>query len=177
MTRAGTRRAWLLALCLLLGSALAGGGGGDDGGGTAPSDPAPSDPIPTSSQYRSAVTSGSVADGSYDVWACGQPSIGTYTNARGMASTASSPHKSSYLAHNVRLYVNGSLVARSPDVSRSVSGASETNYISSLSPVSVSYRLSCPQALVATIQARGWHKAISIHGYSVTLYTSDAYYG
>ena len=172
MTRAGAPTAWLLALCLLLGSALAGGGGG-----TTPSDPDPSDPIPTSSQYRSAVTSGSVADGSYDVWACGQPSIGTYTNARGMASTASSPHKSSYLAHNVRLYVNGSLVARSPDVVRRVSGASETNYISSLSPVSVEYRLSCPRALVATVEARGWHKAISIHGYGITLYTSDAFYG
>ncbi|MFN2322855.1 MAG: hypothetical protein ABR510_07840 [Trueperaceae bacterium] len=178
MTRAGVRSTWLLALCLFLGSALAGGGGGGGGGGgTAPSDPKPSDPVPTSSQFRSAVASGSAADGSYDVWACGQPSIGTYTTARGMASTASSPHKSRYLAHNVRLYVNGSLVARSPDVVRRVSGASETNYISSLSPVSVSHRLSCPQALVATVQARGWHKAISIHGYSVTLYTSDAYYG
>ena len=177
MTRAGVRTGWLLVLCLILGSALAGGGGGGGGGGTAPSDPAPSDPIPTSSQYRSAVTSGSSADGYYDVWACGQPSLGTYTNARGMASTQSSPHKSSYMAHNVRLYVNGSLVARSPDVERRVSGASETNYISSLSPVSVAHRLSCPQALVATIQARGWHKAVSIHGYSVTLYTSDVYYG
>jgi hypothetical protein len=177
MTRAGARRAWLLALCLLVGSALAGGGGGGGGGGTAPSDPEPNDPIPTSSQYRSAVASGSAADGSYDVWACGQPSLATYTTARGMASTQSSPHKSSYMAHNVRLYVNGSLVARSPDLAHRVSGASETNYISSLSPVSVAHRLSCPQALVATIQARGWHKAISIHGYSVTLYTSDAYYG
>ena len=174
MTRA--RAAWPLVLCLLLGTALAGGGGGG-GGGTAPSDPAPSDPVPTSSQFRSAVASGSSADGSYDVWACGQPSLGTYTTARGMASTQSSPHKSRYLAHNVRLYVNGSLVARSPDVERRVSGASETNFVTSLSPVSVSHRLSCPQALVATVQARGWHKAISIHGHSVTLYTSDAYYG
>ncbi len=175
MTRAGARPTWVLALCLLLGTALAGGGGG--GGGTAPSDPEPSDPIPTSSQYRSAVTSGSVADGSYDVWACGQPSLSTYTNARGQASTQSSPHKSRYLAHNVRLYVNGSLVARSPDLVNQVSGASETNYITSLSPVTVAHRLSCPQALVASIQARGWHKAISIHGYSLTLYSSDAFYG
>jgi hypothetical protein len=177
MRRAGVRTAGWLALCLVLGSALAGGGGGGDGGGTAPSDPAPTDPIPTSSQFRAAVAAGSGADGSYDVWACGQPSLATYTHARGMASTQSSPHKSKYLAHNVRLYVDGSLVARSPDLVQQVSGASETNYVTSLNPVSVAHRLSCPKALVATIEARGWHKAISIHGYSVTLYSSDAFYG
>lgn len=177
MIRAPARPLWLLAVVLILGSALAGGGGGGGGGGTAPADPTPTDPAPSPSQYRTAVNRGSVADGSYDVWACGQPSVGTYTTARGMVSTASSPHKSRYLAHNVRLYVDGALVARSPDLVQSVSGASETNFITSLNPSSVGHRLSCPRALVATIEARGWHKAISIHGHSITLYTSDAFYG
>ena len=165
--------AWLLASAL----AFAGTGGGGGGGGTAPSDPAPSDPVPTASEYRIGLTNGSFADAYYEVYKCATLSPGTYTDLWGMASTSSGSYKSSYLAHNVRLYANGSLVARSPDVARSVSGASETNYITSLTPVSVSYRTSCPQAFVTEVLARGWHKGISIYGHSHSLYTSDYFYG
>ncbi len=165
--------AWLLAATL----AFAGTGGGDDGGDTTPSDPSPSDPAPTASEYRIGLTNGSFADAYYDVYKCATISTGTYTDLRGMASTSSGSYKSSYLAHNVRLYANGSLVARSPDVERRVSGASETNYITSLSPVSVKHSVSCPQAVVTDILARGWHKGISIHGHSHSLYTSDYFYG
>lgn len=133
--------------------------------------------MPTASEYRIGLTNGSFADAYYEVYRCATVSPGTYTDLRGMASTSSGSHKSSYLAHNVRLYANGSLVARSPDVERSVSGASETNFITSLSPVSVSYRISCPQAFVTDVYARGWHKGNSIHGHSHSLYTSDYFYG
>ena len=163
---------WLLAATL----AFAGTGGGDDGD-TTPSDPSPSDPAPTASEYRAGLTNGSFADAYYDVYKCATISTGTYTDLRGMASTSSGSYKSSYLAHNVRLYANGNLVARSPDVERRVSGASETNYITSLSPVSVNYPVSCPQAVVTDVLARGWHKGISIHGHSHSLYTSDYFYG
>jgi len=153
--------AWLLATAL----AFAGTGGGGGDGGTAPSD------------YRIGLTNGSFADAYYEVYKCATVSLGTYTDLWGMASTSSGSYKSSYLAHNVRLYANGNLVARSPDVERRVSGASETNYITSLTPVSVSYRVSCPQAFVTEVLARGWHKGISIHGHSHSLYTSDYFYG
>lgn len=164
--------AWLLAAAL----AFAGTGGGDDGG-SAPSDPAPSDPTPTASQYRVGLANGSFADAYYEVYKCATVSPGTYTDLRAMASTSSGAYKSSYLAHNVRLYANGSLVARSPDVERRVSGASESNYVTSLAPVSVSHRVSCPQAVVTDVHARGWHKGVSIHGYSHSLYTSDDFHG
>jgi len=172
--RAGLRRApstvaWLLATAV----AFAGGGGGSE----PPSDPTPTDPTPTLAQYQLGLESGSFADAYYDVYRCSQPSPGVYTFLRGMASTSSGSFKSRYLAHNVRLYANGSLVARSPDEARSVSGASETNFITSLPPVSVSHSVSCPQAVVTSIQARGWHKGISIHGHSHTLYTTDYFHG
>ncbi|MBW6457482.1 MAG: hypothetical protein K0A98_16490 [Trueperaceae bacterium] len=163
--------AWLLAATL----AFAGTGGGD--GGSTPSDPTPTDPAPTATQYRIGLTNGSYADAYYDVYKCAKVSLGTYTDLRAMASTSSGSYKSSYLAHNVRLYANGNLVARSPDVERRVSGASETNYITSLTPVSVSHTVSCPQAVVTDVRARGWHKGISIHGHSHSLYTSDYFYG
>lgn len=179
MTRPGVARrsAWLFTVWLLAASAFAGGGGGGDDGGTVPDDPAPSDPAPTSSEYRAELQSGSRTNAYYETYACSQVSLGTYTTAHGMATTSSSPYKSKYLAHNVRLYVNGTLVARSPDVAVSVSGASETNYITSITPVRVTERLSCPQAFVATIGSRGWHKGISIHGHSTSFYTSDSYIG
>lgn len=164
--------AWLLAAAL----AFAGTGGGG-GGGSVPSDPAPSEPAPTASEYRIGLTNGSFADAYYDVYKCAKISAGTYTDLRAMASTSSGGYKSSYLAHNVRLYANGSLVARSPDVERRVSGASETNYITSLAPVSVNHGVSCPQAVVTDVGARGWHKGVSIHGHSHSLYTSDDFYG
>ena len=164
--------AWLLATVLAFG-----GGGGDGGGSTSPGDPSPSEPAPTASEYRIGLTNGSFADAYYDVYKCSQLSLGVYTDLRAMASTSSGSYKSSYLAHNVRLYANGNLVARSPDVERSVAGASETNYITSLTPVSVSHQVSCPQAVVTTVEARGWHKGISIHGHSHSLYTSDFFYG
>ena len=172
--RGGVALAWLLAAALAF--AGSGGGGGDDGGST-PSDPTPTDPAPTASQYRIGITNGSFADAYYDVYKCAKISVGTYTQLRGMASTSSGSYKSSYLAHNVRLYANGSLVARSPDVERRVSGASETNYVTSLTPVSVSHGVSCPQAVVTDVRARGWHKGISIHGHSHSLYTSDYFHG
>jgi hypothetical protein len=165
--------AWLFSTALAFG----GGGGGGGGGSTPPSDPTPSDPVPTASEYQIGLTNGSFADAYYEVYKCATVSPGTYTDLRGMASTSSGSYKSSYLAHNVRLYANGSLVARSPDVERSVSGASETNFITSLAPVSVSYRISCPQAFVTDVHARGWHKGVSIHGHSHSLYTSDYFYG
>lgn len=172
-----TRRgAWVLAVWLALALAFAGTGGGG-GGSTAPSDPEPNDPKPTESEYRIGLTNGSFADAYYDAWKCSQISLGVYTDLRGMASTSSGSYKSSYLAHNVRLYADGRLVARSPDVERRVSGASETNYITSLSPVSVSHQVSCPHAVIITIEARGWHKGTSIHGYSHSLYTVDFFYG
>jgi hypothetical protein len=168
--------ALLLALLLATGLAFAGtGGGGDDG--DAPSDPTPTDPAPTSDQYKVGLTNGSFADAYYEVYRCSDPSLAVYTNLRGMASTSSGSYKSSYLAHNVRLYADGYLVARSPDEAQKVSGASETNFITSLSPVSVGYSVSCPKALVTTVRARGWHKGISIHGYSHSLYTSDYFCG
>ena len=165
--------AWLLAAAL----AFAGSGGGGDDGGSAPTDPSPSDPTPTASEYRVGLANGSFADAYYDVYKCTTISTGTYTDLRAMASTSSGAYKSRYLAHNVRLYANGSLVARSPDVERRVSGASETNYITSLAPVSVSHRVSCPQAVVTDVRGRGWHKGISIHGHSHSLYTSDYFHG
>jgi hypothetical protein len=171
---AGVALAWLLAVTL----AFAGsGGGGDDGGGSTPSDPAPSDPAPTASQYRIGLANGSFADAYYELYKCATISPGTYTSLQAMASTSSGSYKSSYLAHNVRLYANGRLVARSPDVERRVSGASATNYITSLAPVSASHRVSCPQAVVTDVLARGWHKGISIHGHGHSLYTSDYFYG
>ncbi len=178
MTRRGTMRraAWLFTAWLLVASALAGGSGGG-GGDDPPDDPAPSDPGPTASQYRAELMSGSRTNAYYETYACSKLSLGTYTTAHGMATTSSSPYKSKYLAHNVRLYVNGTLVARSPDVAVTVSGASETNYITSIAPVRVSDRLSCPQAFVATIGSRGWHKGISIHGHSTSFYTSHSYIG
>jgi len=166
--------AWLLVLALAF---AGGGGGGGGGGGDAPSDPTPTDPTPTLSQYRVGLTSGSFADAYYEVYRCSQPVPGVYTSLQAMASTSSGSFKSKYLAHNVRLYANGNLVARSPDESRSVSGASETNFITSLNPVRASFSMSCPQAVVTTVQARGWHKGVSIHGHSHTLYTSDYFYG
>ncbi len=168
-------RPWHAAVVLawLFSTALAFGGGGS----TPPSDPAPTDPVPTATQYRSGLANGSFADAHYEVYACATVAPGTYTSLWAMASTSSSGYKSSYLAHNVRLYANGMLVNRSPDVARSVSGASATNFITSLSPVSVSYRMSCPQAFVTDVHARGWHKGISIHGHSHSLYTSDYFYG
>lgn len=167
-----SRARWWLGACLLLGTALAGGGGG-----TAPSDPEPDDPAPTASQYRAAVTDQSTSDGWYEVYACARLSLGTYTTAHASAVTGSSPYKSSYLAQNVRLYVDGVLVARSPDAVVRVDGASETHYVTSLAPSQVSYGLSCPRALLATYEARGWHKAISIHGHSVSLYSDEVFYG
>jgi len=173
----GLRGALALAWSLTATLALAWGGSGGSGGGTAPSDPAPGDAKPTASQYQVGLENGSYADAYYEVYRCSQPSPAVYTTLRAMASTSSGSYKSSYLAHNVRLYANGRLLARSPDVARSVSAASETNYITSLNPVSVSHGMSCPEAFVATVQARGWHKGISIHGYSHTLYTYDDFYG
>ena len=170
--RAAAVLAWLLATAL----AFAGTGGGG-GGSTPPSDPAPTDHVPTASEYRIGLRNGSFADAYYEVYRCATVSPGTYTDLLGMASTSSGSYKSSYLAHNVRLYANGRLVARSPDVEHSVWGASETNFITSLWPVSVSYRMSCPQAFVTDVLARGWHKGISIHGHSHSLYTSDYFYG
>jgi hypothetical protein len=175
MTRGARRAAWLLAAWLLAASAFAGGSGGD--GGTTPDDPTPSDPTPTASQYRSGLAQGSKTDAYYETYACSQVSLGTYTTAHGMSTTSSSPYKSKYLAHNVRLYIDGTLVARSPDTAVSVSGASETNYITSIVPARVSQRLSCPQAFVVVIGSRGWHKGISIHGHSTSFYTSDSYSG
>jgi hypothetical protein len=169
-----TRRHLAPALAWALTAALAFAG---TGGGDPPSDPEPTDPTPTASQYQLGLTNGSFADAYYEVYRCSEPKPGVYTNLIGMASTSSGSYKSSYLAHNVRLYADGDLVARSPDVERRVSGASETNFITSLAPISVGYSVSCPRALVTTVLARGWHKGISIHGYSHTLYTSDTFYG
>jgi hypothetical protein len=169
-----TRRHLSTALAWALTAALAFAG---TGGGDAPSDPEPTDPAPTSSQYQLGLTNGSFADAYYEVYRCSVPSPGVYTSLVGMASTSSGSYKSKYLAHNVRLYADGYLVARSPDVEQKVSWASETNFITSLAPISVSYGVSCPKALVTTIRARGWHKGISIHGHSHTLYTSDTFYG
>lgn len=177
MTR---RRRATTAVALLAAFALAyagTGGGGSGSDPTPPPDPTPSDPTPTATEYRIGLTSGSYADAYYEVWRCATVSPGTYTSLRGMASTSSGGYKSSYLAHNVRLYANGSLVARSPDVERSVSAPSTTNYITSLSPVSVSHSVSCPQAVVTAVEARGWHKGVSIHGHSHSLYTSDYFHG
>lgn len=169
-------RAWFLVACLVLaGWAAAGTGGG--GGGTAPADPEPDDPVPTASEYRRAVSANASVDVFYEVYACSRLATGTYTDVVGVVSTASSPHKSSYMAHNVRVYVDGGLVARSTDYVQSVSGASETNYITSIPTTRVTSRISCPKAMLANLEARGWHKANSIHGHSYTLYTSDAYYG
>jgi hypothetical protein len=169
-----TRRHLIVALAVLMAFALAFAG---TGGSTTPSEPTPTDPSPTPAQYELALTQGSFADAYYEVYRCSVPSPGVYTTLRGMASTSSGSQKSSYLAHNVRLYANGNLVARSADEERRVSGASETNYITSLSPVSVSFSVSCPQALVTTVQARGWHKGVSIYGFGHSLFTYDDFYG
>lgn len=171
-----TRRHLAAALAGLLTFALAFAGTGG-GGSTSPSEPTPTDPSPTPAQYELALTQGSFADAYYEVYRCSVPSPGVYTSLRGMASTSSGSQKSSYLAHNVRLYANGNLVARSADEERRVSGASETNYITSLSPVTVSYTVSCPQAFVTTVSARGWHKGVSIYGFGHSLFTYDDFYG
>ena len=169
-------RAVLLAACL--GFALAGGWGG---GGTTPTDPdpdpTPTDPIPSSWQYQAGLERSSFADAYYEVYRCSQPVPGVYTTLQAMASTSSGSYKSSDLAHNVRLYANGLLRARSADVSRSVSGASASNFITSLNPVSVGFSMSCPEAFLVTVEARGWHKGNSIHGYSHSFYTSDFFSG
>ncbi len=161
----------VLLLCLLLPLAAAGGGGGGGKPAPGPKKPTPDpEPPPTFSaaQYRNSVVSGSSSGASIDAWTCAVPAPGIYTIAYASAST-SAGYPSSYFAHNVRLYVNGRLEARSPDVSQVVGAAGPTNYITSIPPIEVSKRLSCPVAFVATIEARGWHKAISILGHSVTL--------
>lgn len=161
----------VLLLCLLLPLAAAGGGGGGGKPAPGPKKPTPDpEPPPTFSaaQYRNSVVSGSSSSASIDAWTCAVPAPGIYTIAYASAST-SAGYPSSYFAHNVRLYVNGRLEARSPDVSQVVGAAGPTNYITSIPPIEVSKRLSCPVAFVATIEARGWHKAISILGHSVTL--------
>lgn len=167
-------RRWLsvLLLCLLLPLAMAGGGGNDG----KPSGPLPKKPGPepepppafTATQYRNSVVSGSSSSASIDAWTCSVPAPGIYTIAYASATT-SAGYPSSYFAHNVRLYVNGRLEARSPDVSQVVGAAGPTNFITSIPPIEVSKRLSCPVSFVATIEARGWHKAISILGHTVTL--------
>lgn len=166
----------VLLLCLLLPLAAAGGGGGG-GGKPAPGPKKPTpDPEPppsptfTTSQYRHSVVSGSSSSASIDAWTCAVPAPGIYTIAYASATT-SAGYPSSYFAHNVRLYVNGRLEARSADVSQTVVAPGPTNGITSIPPIEVSKRLSCPVAFVAKIEARGWHKAISILGHSVTLDT------
>jgi hypothetical protein len=170
-----TRRHLAAALAGLLTFAPAFAGTG--GGSTAPRDPAPTAPSPTPAQYELSLTRGSFADAYYEVYRCSVPTPGVYTTLRAMASTSSGSHKSSYLAHNVRLYANGNLVARSADEERRVSAPSETNYVTSLAPVSVSFTMSCPQAFVTTVQARGWHKGVSIYGFGHSLFTYDDFYG
>lgn len=174
MTRAPRAGVWIATLAAL---ALAYAGTGGGGTTNPPDDPQPSQPAETATEYRIGLTNGSFADAYYEVYRCATPTPGTYTDLRAMASTSSGPYRSSYLAHNVRLYANGSLVARSPDVERRVSSPSPTNFITSLAPVSVSHRVSCPQAVVTAVQARGWHKGISIYGHGHTLYTSDYFHG
>jgi len=127
--------------------------------------------------YARDLNTGSSADAYYQVWRCSEPKPGVYTNAYAEASTDSWPSKSRYLAHNARLYVNGSLKYRSRDVKREVSNASWSNYITSISTVKASYELSCPQALVVTLEARTWHKGISIDDEREEFYKSDTYEG
>lgn len=169
MTR---RRLAALLLCLLLlPLAMAGGGGGGGKPAPIPKKPSPEpEPAFTAAQYRAAVLSGSSASAYIEAWACAVPAPSVYTTAYASAST-STGYPSAHIAHNVRLYVNGRLEARSSDISQTVGAAGPTNYITSIQLAEVSKRMSCPQAFVATIEARGWHKGISILGHSVTLET------
>jgi len=155
-----------------------GGGGGTSGGGGATTTPS----VPTASDYRGAIEGGSYASAYYQVYRCSVPSPGTYTEALARAVTSTNGMKSRYLSHNVRMLMQehgGSMreVNRSSDITVDVSGASETNFVTSLAAAQVSYTVSCPRALLMTIEARGWHKGISIHGHSHSFHTRAVYWG
>lgn len=154
-----------------------GGGGGTSGGGD---DTAPF--VPTAGAYRSAIEGGSYASAYYQVYRCSVPAPGTFTDAIARAVTSTNGMKSRYLSHNVRMFIQepgSSLreVNRSGDITVSVSGASETNFVTSLAAAQVTYTVSCPRALFMTVEARGWHKGISIHGHSHSFNTRSVYWG
>ncbi len=166
----------LLAVGLLaVGSAVAGGGtgGGDDGGSDSGSG---GSSAPSDASYRRSLEDNSYADTYYEVWRCAVPSPGTYTTAYGKAST-STTIKSRYLAHNVRLYMDGLLLERSEDIAQRVDHASSSNYITSIPTASVSRSLSCPQALVGSFRANSWHKGISIYDNRHAFYDEDRFDG
>jgi hypothetical protein len=139
--------------------------------------PEPEPTIPTAAQYRAALEAGSFASASYEVYRCTRFTPATYTTASAMASTSSGSIASAYMAHNVQLLIDDRIVARSPDVERSVSFPSPTNYFTSLAPVQVTFEISCPFAIIAKFTALGWHKGNSIWGHSHSFRTRSNFHG
>jgi hypothetical protein len=139
--------------------------------------PTPSPVQPTFEQYRRQLEANSYSDVYYEVYRCSRVALGVYTTVVARAVTDSFPYKSRYLAHNVQLRINGRFIDRSPDVVVSVAGASETNYRTSIPAATLQSSLSCPEAVVAHLVARGWHKGISLHGHNHSFHTSKEFYG
>jgi hypothetical protein len=141
--------------------------------------PGPLDPPPppTAAEYAAAIERGSFTSVHYDILRCVRPGHGFITFAHATASTSSGSIPSRFLSHNVRLYVDGQLFARSLDEKREVDYPSATNYVTSLAPVRVSVEISCPRALVAVFGSAGWHKGVSIHGHGHTVTTQDTFHG
>lgn len=139
--------------------------------------PPPPPPPPTSSEYRAQLERHSGVDAYYEVYRCSRPNLGQYTNMVALVNTSSGALKSRYLAHNVRLYSNDRLVARSHDLERNVAGASEHNFITSISSLSVAHSISCPMAFITEVRGEGWHKGISIHGHQHIFYSRRSFRG
>jgi hypothetical protein len=139
--------------------------------------PTPSPTRPTFENYRRQLESNSYADVYYEVYRCTRLSLGQYTNVLARAVTDSSPHKSRYMAHNVQLRINGRLINRSRDIEVTVSGASETNFITSIPTATFQTAMSCPEAFLATFLAQGWHKGISLYGHNHSFHSSKVFYG
>lgn len=171
------RPARLLVGLLLVGLASAALAGAPRNPQTPSAPPPPAPSIPSAWEYRVNLERGSFSEAFYEVYRCSRPMLGQFTTVVGRASTNSHPHKSSYLAHNVRLFIDGRLVARHPDVVRQVHGASEHNFITSIVVAEVRVDISCPRAFIVLIEAEGWHKGISIHGHTHSFFTYSSFHG
>jgi hypothetical protein len=165
----------LLLLILLASIAWAGAPRTSNPGTPPPPPPQPN--LPSPAEYGSNLERRSHTSAYYQVYRCSRPTLGQYTTVFGRAITDSHPHKSRYLAHNVRLFINGRLVARHPDIVHQVHGASEHNFITSIPVAEVSVEVSCPRAFILRVEAESWHKGISIHGSTHAFYTRDSFYG
>lgn len=124
--------------------------------------------------YDSAVRNNSRSQIDLQGWRRVPNPIGRFANVTAVAITSSGSAKSRYMSHNTRLFRNGAFVDRSNDVTVEVWGATDTNYITSISTARVSREYSCGLMIGNRFEARGWHKAISLDRENVILNTSDS---